>query len=104
MDRRQNLTDAAIHSGGAIATARWQRHAKQLGKPSLISIAIITAAATLYTLAGGIRAVIWTDVLQAVVFVSAVVVAVWLLWLKMPMGPVARRALRRYRAGLHCVL
>jgi SSS family transporter len=53
----------------------------------LISIAIIVSAATLYTLAGGIRAVIWTDVLQAVVFLGAVVIAVWLLWLKMPMGP-----------------
>ncbi len=53
----------------------------------LISIAIIVSAATLYTLAGGIRAVIWTDVLQAVVFMGAVVIAVWLLWLKMPMGP-----------------
>lgn len=54
----------------------------------LISIAIIVSAATLYTLAGGIRAVIWTDVLQAVVYIGAVGVAVWLLWLKMPMGPV----------------
>ena len=53
----------------------------------LISIAIIVSAAAVYTLAGGIRAVIWTDVLQAVVFLGAVVIAVWLLWLKMPMGP-----------------
>ena len=53
----------------------------------LISIAIIVSAAALYTLAGGIRAVIWTDVLQAVVFIGAVVIAVWLLWLKMPMSP-----------------
>jgi len=56
-------------------------------KALLISIAIIVSAAALYTLAGGIRAVIWTDVLQAVVFLGAVVIAVWLLWLKMPMGP-----------------
>ena len=53
----------------------------------LISIAIIVSAAVLYTLAGGIRAVIWTDVLQAIVFLGAVIIAVWLLWLKMPMGP-----------------
>jgi hypothetical protein len=36
--RRQHesshLTEAAIHSGGVEATARWQGHAKQLEKPS----------------------------------------------------------------------
>ncbi len=56
--------------------------------PYLIgSIAVITVAATLYTLAGGIRAVIWTDVLQTVVYVGATVVALWLLWQRVPMGP-----------------
>ena len=30
---RRNLTDAARHSGGVEATARWQGHAKQLEKP-----------------------------------------------------------------------
>ena len=34
MDRR-NLTDAAGHSGGVVATARWQGYAEQLEKPSL---------------------------------------------------------------------
>src|SRR5207244_2461242 len=29
-----HLTEAAIHSGGVSATARWQGHAKQLEKPS----------------------------------------------------------------------
>jgi hypothetical protein len=33
MDSRK-LVDAAIHSGGVIATARWQGHAEQLEKPS----------------------------------------------------------------------
>jgi hypothetical protein len=33
MDRR-NLAEAAIHSGGVKATARWQGRAKQLEKPS----------------------------------------------------------------------
>jgi hypothetical protein len=33
MDRRR-LTDAAERSGGALATARWQGHIKQLEKPS----------------------------------------------------------------------
>ncbi len=30
----RKLADAAIHSGGVIATARWQGHAEQLEKPS----------------------------------------------------------------------
>jgi hypothetical protein len=30
----RKLTDAAGYSGGVIATARWQGHAKQLEKPS----------------------------------------------------------------------
>ncbi len=56
--------------------------------PYLIgSIAVITVAATLYTLAGGIRAVIWTDVLQTVVYVGATVVALWLLWQRIGLEP-----------------
>jgi SSS family transporter len=59
-----------------------------IGPPALLtSIVVIAVAATLYTLAGGIRAVIWTDVLQAVVYIGAVGLAVWLLWQKMPMDP-----------------
>ena len=34
MDRRK-LTEAEEHSGGAIATARWQGYVEQLEKPSL---------------------------------------------------------------------
>jgi SSS family transporter len=56
--------------------------------PLLASIAVIAIAATFYTLAGGIRAVIWTDVLQAAVYIGAVVTALWLLWQKIPLGPV----------------
>ncbi len=52
--------------------------------PSIVIIMIATAA---YTLAGGIRAVIWTDVLQAGVYVGAVVVAVVLLLRWIPLGP-----------------
>ncbi|MHC4218081.1 MAG: sodium:solute symporter family transporter, partial [Planctomycetota bacterium] len=59
-----------------------------LDPPALLaSIVVIAVAATLYTLAGGIRAVIWTDVLQAVVYIGAVGFAVWLLWQKMPLEP-----------------
>jgi len=59
-----------------------------LDPPWLIaSIVVIAVAATLYTPAGGIRAVIWTDVLQDVVYIGAVGLAVWILWQKMPLGP-----------------
>ena len=53
----------------------------------LASIAVITVTAAGYTLLGGIRAVIWTDVLQAVVYIGATCAAVWLLWQKMPLAP-----------------
>jgi Na+/proline symporter len=52
--------------------------------PSIVVIMIATAA---YTLAGGIRAVIWTDVLQAGVYVGAVVAAAVLLMRWIPVGP-----------------
>ncbi len=54
--------------------------------PALVaSIAIITVCATVYTAAGGIRAVIWTDVLQAAVVVGTVAIAVGILWSRIPL-------------------
>jgi len=50
------------------------------------SIVLIAAVATAYTITGGIRAVIWTDVLQAVVYLAAIVFALGLLWQKIPVG------------------
>ncbi|MCZ6835780.1 MAG: sodium:solute symporter [Planctomycetota bacterium] len=50
----------------------------------IISIAIIACGATFYTMIGGIRAVIWTDVLQAVVYITTLGIALVLLWQKMP--------------------
>lgn len=45
-----------------------------------LSIVLISVGATAYTMVGGIRAVIWTDVLQAMVFISCVVIAlVWIM-------------------------
>lgn len=53
--------------------------------PYLIaSIAIIAVTASVYTAVGGIRAVIWTDVLQAVVYIGTVGFALVLLWQKIP--------------------
>jgi len=51
----------------------------------LASIAMLTVVALLYTSSGGIRAVIWTDVLQAGVFVIAAVVSIWVLLRAIPL-------------------
>lgn len=46
----------------------------------MVAIAIIMLAGTLYTLVGGMRSIIWTDVVQTVVFVGAAVVSAIVLW------------------------
>ncbi len=51
----------------------------------ITSIIIIAIAACCYTMAGGIRAVIWTDVLQAVFLVVAVTAAIIVLLSKIPL-------------------
>ena len=45
-----------------------------------IAVVLVTALTTLYTAAGGIRAVVWTDVIQATVMGSAVIYALYSLW------------------------
>ncbi len=52
----------------------------------LISIAVLTLVGTTYTLAGGIRSVILTDVIQTVIFVGTAVVACVVLLDKIPLG------------------
>ena len=52
----------------------------------LMAIAVIAVVATGYTMVGGIRAVIWTDVLQAVVYIATISVALYVLWQKIPVG------------------
>lgn len=54
----------------------------------IASILIIAAVASAYTALGGIRAVIWTDVLQATVYVGTVVVALFVLVCLFPSGPI----------------
>ncbi|MCH2142078.1 MAG: hypothetical protein MK077_03665 [Phycisphaerales bacterium] len=55
-----------------------------------LSIVMVATVACLYTMAGGVRAVIWTDVLQCGVLVTTVSIAVGLLWygLDMPASEV----------------
>jgi len=45
-----------------------------------IAVVLVTALTTLYTAAGGIRAVVWTDVIQASVMGGAVLYALTSLW------------------------
>ncbi len=45
------------------------------------AVVLVTALTTLYTAAGGIRAVVWTDVIQATVMGGAVIYALVSLWL-----------------------
>ena len=51
-----------------------------------IAIAALTLVAVVYTLAGGVRSVIWSDVIQTIVFVGAAVVAAVLLLHKIPLS------------------
>lgn len=50
------------------------------------SIWVLVCVGILYTLVGGIRSVIWTDVVQTAVFVSAVLAAAWLLLDRIPLS------------------
>jgi Na+/proline symporter len=52
-----------------------------------VAIVLVAAAACVYTVLGGVRAVIWTDVLQACVLVGTVAAAVGLLWVKVDTSP-----------------
>ena len=52
------------------------------------AILVISVAAAAYTMAGGIRAVIWTDVMQAVVYIATIVLALAWLWNRLDVGPV----------------
>lgn len=63
------------------------------GWPLVIAILLVTIAAAAYTMLGGIRAVIWTDVLQACVVVGTVLLAVFVLLnrIDLPIGDIVDR-------------
>ncbi|MBC8466089.1 sodium:solute symporter [bacterium] len=52
----------------------------------LISIAVLTFVGIIYTYAGGIRTVIWTDVIQTMIFVGAACIIIGILLHKIPIG------------------
>ncbi len=51
----------------------------------LVAIALLTVVGIAYTYVGGIRTVIWTDVIQAVIFIGAALVAVVILYNRIPL-------------------
>lgn len=52
----------------------------------VIALVIITAATAIYTTVGGIKAVIWTDVIQACILVLSIGSALWVLFSAIPGG------------------
>ncbi len=72
-----------------------------LPKHLMISILVLVVVGILYTLAGGIRSVIWTDVIQTIVLVSAAVIGMIILFQKIPLSlPEIFDALQNPGAGL----
>ena len=44
-----------------------------------VAILILAAATALYTYVGGIKAVIWIDLIQVIVYLSGAMMALWVL-------------------------
>lgn len=53
----------------------------------VLGIVLLTVTGVLYTLAGGIASVIWTEVVQTAVLLAAVLAAVFVLLHKIPLSP-----------------
>jgi SSS family transporter len=71
------------------------------------AVVLVTVLTTIYTAVGGIRAVVWTDVIQATVMGSAVLFALGSLWLGVGGWAAAQKYLtgphdlQIFQAGLH---
>ena len=64
-----------------------------IGTGDIASIVIITVLTLLYTIKGGMAAVIWTDVMQMFIYVGGSIAALWALGHQVPGGwPVIYRA------------
>src|SRR6201996_9327712 len=57
-----------------------------IGTRDVLSIAIISALTLLYTFEGGMTAVIWTDVVQMVIYIGGTIVAIFTLGTHVPGG------------------
>ena len=54
--------------------------------PTAVAVCMIASTALAYTLVGGIKAVIWTDVLQFVLFIGAALIAIGTIICTLPSG------------------
>ena len=54
--------------------------------PMNVAIALIALTALIYTMLGGIKAVIWTDTLQFCLFIGGALIALITIWLALPGG------------------
>ena len=65
-----------------------------------LAIAVMVVIGIFYTLVGGVRSVIFTDVIQAVVYVGAAIAAIAVLWSRLPMDtPTIVETLTQARNG-----
>src|SRR5499425_2088242 len=62
-----------------------------LGTGEISSIAIITALTLLYTFEGGLAAVIWTDVIQTIIYVGGTLIGLFTILQLVPGGWIAIR-------------
>jgi solute:Na+ symporter, SSS family len=59
---------------------------EMVGIPLAWSVVVLGAATVVYTYFGGIRAVLWTDLVQFVLYMAGAVVALWLILQRLPGG------------------
>ena len=83
---------ARLYLGGVIMVVIWRYFHPGTPETTMLyfwGILFVTFLTTLYTVAGGIKAVIWTDLIQALLMICAVGCAIWLLFTHIPGGMMA---------------
>src|SRR3982750_790973 len=78
-----------LYLGGAIMVVIWRYLFPMLPvnlNTYVWGILFVTIITTIYTAVGGIKAVVWTDVIQAVLMFSSVIFAIFLLLHNIPGG------------------
>ena len=78
-----------LYLGGAIMVVIWRYLFPQLPvnlNTYVWGIVFVTVLTTFYTAAGGIKAVVWTDLIQAVLMLASVLFAIFLLLRSIPGG------------------
>src|ERR1700731_2058267 len=78
-----------LYLGGAIMVVIWRYLFPSLPvtlNTYVWGIIFVTVITTIYTAVGGIKAVVWTDLIQAVLMISSVIFAIFLLLKSIPGG------------------